>query len=263
MIAVKRLTAIIDGGAPMRLENAFTVPAPVERAWNVLLDVERVAPCLPGAALDGGDGTGFSGSMTVKLGPVTSRYRGTVRIEHADAAARHAVLQAQARDARAGTASATISAWLEPLGGDGTRVRVATDIHLGGPAAQFGRGVMQDVSGELMRQFADCLAQELGGDGAASTEPASAPAVAAMTTAIAYEETRVGRLPLGRAGDAALAAAAESAAGGPGRAARARPSTDVLDLGAASRGAIVKRAVPAAIALGAAAAIAIWLGRRR
>ena len=246
----------------MRLENAFTVPAPVERAWAALLDMERVAPCLPGAALDGGDGTEFSGSMTVKLGPVTSRYRGTVRIEHADAAARHAVLRAQASDARAGTASATISTWLEQLG-DGTRVRVATDIQLGGPAAQFGRGVMQDVSGKLMRQFADCLAQELGGDGAAVTEPASAPAVAAMTTAIAYEETRVGRLPLGPAGDAALAAAAEGAAAHPGRAARARPSADVLDLGAASRGAIVKRAVPAAIALGAAAAIAIWLGRRR
>src|SRR5829696_6466146 len=86
----------------MRLENAFTVPAPVERAWAALLDMERVAPCLPGAALDGGDGTEFSGSMTVKLGPVTSRYRGTVRIEHADAAARHAVLRAQASDARAG-----------------------------------------------------------------------------------------------------------------------------------------------------------------
>jgi len=246
----------------MRLENAFTVPAPVERAWAALLDMERVAPCLPGAALDGGDGTEFSGSMTVKLGPVTSRYRGTVRIEHADAAARHAVLRAQASDARAGTASATISTWLEQLG-DGTRVRVATDIQLSGPAAQFGRGVMQDVSGKLMRQFADCLAQELGGDGAAVTEPASAPAVAAMTTAIAYEETRVGRLPLGPAGDAALAAAAEGAAARPGRAARARPAADVLDLGAASRGAIVKRAVPAAIALGAAAAIAIWLRRRR
>src|SRR5215207_9107120 len=239
---------MIYGGAPMRLENAFTVPAPVGRVWTALLDVERVAPCLPGAALDAGDGTDFSGSMTVKLGPVTSRYRGTVRIEHADEAARHAVLQAQARDARAGTASATISTWLEPLG-DGTRVRVATDIRLGGPAAQFGRGVMQDVSGELMRQFADCLAQELGGAGASASGPVAGPAAGpAVTTAIAYEETRVGRLPLGPAGDAALAAAAETEARGPGRAARARPSADVLDLGAASRGAIVKRAVPAAIA---------------
>jgi uncharacterized protein len=253
---------MIYGGAPMRLENAFTVPAPVERAWAALLDVERVAPCLPGAALDGGDGTKFSGSMTVKLGPVTSRYHGTIRIEHADTTARHAVLRAQARDARAGTASATISTDLEPVG-DGTRVRVATEIQLGGPAAQFGRGVLQDVSRTLMRQFADCLAEELGGAGATAAEAGPGPAVAAPTTAIAYEETRVGRLPLGPAGDAALAAAAERAPAGPGRPVRARPSPDVLDLGAASRGAILKRALPAAIALGAAAAIAIWLGRRR
>jgi carbon monoxide dehydrogenase subunit G len=253
---------MIYGGAPMRLENAFTVPAPVERAWAALLDVERVAPCLPGAALEGGDGTEFSGSMTVRLGPVTSRYRGTVRIEHADAAARHAVLRAQARDARAGTASATISTWLAPAG-DGTHVRVATEIQVGGPAAQFGRGVMQDVSEKLMRRFADCLAEELGGEGAVAEAAGPAPAVSATTTAIAYEETRVGRLPLGPAGDAALAAAAERAPAGPGRPDRARPSPDVLDLGAASRGAILRRALPAAIALGAAAAIAVWLGRRR
>src|ERR687897_97329 len=104
---------MIYGGPPMRLENAFTVPAPVERAWAALLDVERVAPCLPGAALEGGDGTEYSGSMTV-------------------------------------------SAWLAPAD-DGTHVRVATEIQVGGPAAQFGRGVMQDVSEKLMRQFADCL----------------------------------------------------------------------------------------------------------
>src|SRR5215218_5290237 len=153
MIAVKRLTAIIDGGAPMRLENAFTVPAPVERAWAALLDVERVAPCLPGAALDDGDGTEFSGTMTIKLGPVTSRYRGTVRIEEADAEARRAVLRAQGRDARGnGTAAATITTRLEPIA-EGTRVRVETDLAVSGPAAQFGRGVMQDVSGKLMGEF--------------------------------------------------------------------------------------------------------------
>jgi uncharacterized protein len=245
----------------MRLENAFTVPAPVDQAWSVLLDVERVAPCLPGAALDGGDGTEFTGTMTIKLGPVTSRYGGTVRIEQADAAARRAVLRARARDARGdGTASATISTQLEP-DGNGTRVRVVTDMQLSGPAAQFGRGVMQDVSGKLMRQFADCLAEEIGegaprsAAGAPVTRSAAAPQPA--MTGIAYEETRVGRLPLGPAGDAAIAAAAQLPQ------ARERRAADVLDLGAASRGAILRRAVPVAAVLAAAAVIAIRLGRRR
>jgi carbon monoxide dehydrogenase subunit G len=254
----------------MRLENAFTVPAPVEQAWSVLLDVERVAPCLPGAALDGRDGAAFAGTMTIKLGPVTSRYRGTVEIEQADEGARRAVLRARASDARAGTASATISTALEPAG-QGTRVSVVTELQLSGPAAQFGRGVMQDVSGKLMREFADCLAEELGVDGAPAASGASAgPALGAVpagATAIAYEDTRVGRLPLGPAGDAAIAAGAErgaAGAGGPeaGRAVRARRSAEVLDLGAASRGAVVKRLAPL-VALAAAAALAIRIGRRR
>ena len=138
----------------MKLAHDFTVHAPPAQAWDVLLDVERVAPCLPGAALDGGDGTEYAGTMTIKLGPVTTRYQGTVRIEEADAAARRAVLRAQARDARGdGTAAATITTQLEEVP-EGTRVRVETDLAISGPAAQFGRGVMQDVSGRLMGEFA-------------------------------------------------------------------------------------------------------------
>jgi uncharacterized protein len=247
----------------MRLENAFSVPAPVEQAWGVLLDVERVAPCLPGAALQGGDGTEFSGTMTVKLGPVTTRYQGTVRIEEADSAARRAVLRARARDADgAGTAAATITTLLAP-DGDGTRVEVVTDMMLSGPAAQFGRGVMQDVSGKLMREFAACLAEEMG----AAAPPAADDVQARGTGATGapapapagpdYEDTPVGPLPVGPAGDAALAAAAV-------RAARARPrrSADVLDLGAASRAAVAKRLVPALAALAALGAALVWRRRR-
>ncbi len=269
----------------MRLENAFTVPAPVDQAWSVLLDVERVAPCLPGAALEGGDGTTYSGTMTIKLGPVKSRYHGTVEIAEADVDARRAVLRASARDARAGTAAATITTELTPEG-DGTRVQVATDLQLGGPAAQFGRGVMQDVSGRLMQAFAECLAEELGvASGAAVTGgAAAATSAAAASSAIAYEDTRVGRLPLGPAGDAALAAAEPGAAGragadgvaivGGGEAAsaggseaggasRARRSAEVLDLGAASRAAVLKRVAPVAALGVAAAAAAVVLRRRR
>lgn len=216
----------------MKLENEFTVPAPVERAWEVLLDVERVAPCLPGAALTGSEGDEHQGTMTIRIGPITTRYQGTVRIEEADEAARRAVMRAQARDSRGqGTAAATITSTMEPVA-DGTRVRVETDMRVTGPAAQFGRGVMQDVSAKLMGRFADCLAEEMGGE--------SAPVTA--TTARRPAATP----PPGPAGDSAEAAAR-------------RPSEEVLDLGAASREAVLKRVVPAAVG---AAALLLLLWRR-
>jgi uncharacterized protein len=213
----------------MKLENEFTVPAPLEQAWAVLLDVERVAPCLPGASVEpGGEEGEYAGTMTIKIGPITSRYKGTVKIERADEDARVAVMRAQAKDARGqGTASATITSSMEPVS-DGTRVRVETDMRVTGPAAQFGRGVMQDVSAKLMRQFADCLAREMsaapaGVNGAA---PEAGPEVAPEA---ASEPTQ--------------AAAPEPTAptnGGP----QERKAPDVLDLGEASREALLKRAVP-------------------
>src|SRR4051812_7506159 len=164
----------------MKLENEFTVPASVEQAWAVLLDVERVAPCLPGASVEpaGEDGE-YAGSMTIKIGPITSRYKGTVKIERADEEARVAVMRAQAKDARGqGTASATITSSMQEVA-EGTRVTVETDMRVTGPAAQFGRGVMQDVSAKLMKRFADCLAEELSGgaDGGAPAQeqPAAEP----------------------------------------------------------------------------------------
>jgi uncharacterized protein len=166
----------------MKLENEFTVPAPVERAWEVLLDVERVAPCLPGAAIEGSEGDEYKGTMTIKVGPITAKYNGTVKIEDADESARRAVMRAQARDARGqGTAAATITSTMEEVEG-GTRVHVETDMRVTGPAAQFGRGVMQDVSAKLMGRFADCLAEQMAGAPAAAQAgdgdgraPAAAP----------------------------------------------------------------------------------------
>ena len=146
----------------MKLQNEFTVPAPVERAWEFMLDVERVAPCLPGAAIEASGGDEHAGTMAIKIGPITSRYRGTVRVLEADEAGRRAVMRAQAKDERGqGTAAATITSTLEEVAG-GTRVRVETEMQVSGPAAQFGRGVMQDVSAKLMRRFAECLADEIG-----------------------------------------------------------------------------------------------------
>ena len=237
----------------MKLSNEFTVPAPVEQAFAVLLDVERVAPCLPGAALDGGDGDTFTGTMKLKLGPIVSQYKGSVRITEADASQHRAVLRAEAQDARSsGTAAATITTVMRPVG-EGTRVSVETDLRVSGPAAQFGRGVMQDVSGKLMRQFADCLAAEMGGAGAVMEGARAADAAA--TAVLGYQRTRVGRLPIGPAADAALAAATTN---GTARV-RERRAAEVLDLGAASRGAVLKRVVPAgAAALAAIAAIIVW-----
>jgi carbon monoxide dehydrogenase subunit G len=281
----------------MKLRNQFTVPAPVEQAWDVLLDLERVAPCLPGAQLQGGDGREFHGTMAVKIGPVTSRYEGVVRIETADADTRRAVMRAQARDARgAGTAAATISTSMDRAD-RGTVVAVETDLQISGPAAQFGRGVMQEVSAKLMSRFADCLAEEMGAGDAATqagtlganeatpAEALSGPGVTSGATpetvdwaaaAIApaptrpggYDETPVGRLPTGPAADAALAAAAATAAGGAGAAGRAparraRPAAEVLDLAEISRAAILKRALPVAAVIAAGVAALVVLRARR
>ena len=224
----------------MKLENEFTVPAPVEQAWAVLLDVERVAPCLPGAAIEGEEGDAHAGTMTVKIGPITTRYKGTVKIEEADEDARRAVMRAQARDSRGqGTAAATITSTMEEVEG-GTRVRVETDMRVTGPAAQFGRGVMQDVSAKLMGRFADCLAEQMSGG------PAE-PAPAATTDAVG-PRTPAAQPPPGPAGDSAEAAVPP------------RPTEDVLDLGGASREAVLKRVVPVAAAM---TLLVLLLWRRR
>jgi carbon monoxide dehydrogenase subunit G len=223
----------------MKLENEFTVPAPVEAAWSVLLDVERVAPCLPGAALEGSEGDEHKGTMTIKIGPITARYTGTVKIEEADETAHRAVMRAHARDSRGqGTAAATITSTMDEVEG-GTRVHVETDMRITGPAAQFGRGVMQDVSAKLMGRFADCLAEEIG-SGAASTAPAAGDSEAARPEP-----------PPGPAGDSAEAAAHAPAP---------RRAEEVLDLGEASRAAVLKRIAPVAATM---ALLIVWLGIRR
>jgi carbon monoxide dehydrogenase subunit G len=252
----------------MKLENEFTVPAPVETAWDVMLDVERVAPCLPGAALEGGEDGEYQGTMTIKIGPITTRYTGTVKIEEADEAARRAVMRAQARDSRGqGTAAATITSTMLEVEG-GTRVHVETDMRVTGPAAQFGRGVMQDVSAKLMGRFADCLAEEIAGGAPAPPAAQEAggavtreePAVAPTAPPAAPGARVVGPLnpaaepPPGPAGESAEAAAA------PAPAARSRRSEEVLDLGEASRDAVLKRVAPVAATM---ALLIVVLGIRR
>lgn len=162
----------------MRLDHSFTVPVPVDEAWGVLLDVPRVAPCMPGATLTDFDGDEFTGTVKVKVGPIVLTYSGKGRFVERDEAARRVVVEASGRDTRAaGTASATVTATLKPEG-DSTQVEVATDLSVTGKPAQFGRGMLADVGGRLVGQFADCLATELA---APPPPPAEDVAVAPET----------------------------------------------------------------------------------
>ncbi|WP_248963639.1 SRPBCC family protein [Sphaerisporangium perillae] len=151
----------------MRIDNEFTVGVPIDQAWAVLTDIEGIAPCMPGAQLTGVDGDVYSGKVKVKVGPVTAEYAGTVRFVEKDDAAHRAVLDAKGRDSRgAGTAAAVISAQLRADGGR-TVVTVGTDLKISGKIAQFGSGMIKEISGKLLGQFVDCLEGKL-----AATTPA-------------------------------------------------------------------------------------------
>ncbi|MCY7373030.1 MAG: SRPBCC family protein, partial [Spirochaetaceae bacterium] len=150
----------------MQLEHEFTVPVPVAAAWDVLLDVERIAPCMPGATVESFDGETIVGRVKVKVGPIQVTYAGTARFVEKDVAGRRAVIDASAKEARGvGTAKATITALLHDEGASSTRVTVTTDLAITGKPAQFGRGVMAEVGNKILGRFADCLAGELGSGG--------------------------------------------------------------------------------------------------
>ncbi len=141
----------------MELTNEFRVGTEVGKAWEVLTDVERIAPCLPGAELREIEGDEYRGVVKVKVGPITAEYKGAARFVELDAEGHKAVLRAEGRETRGqGNASATITAQLEP-DGEGTRVSVLTDLSISGKVAQFGRGVLADVSGKILGQFVENL----------------------------------------------------------------------------------------------------------
>ena len=147
----------------MKLEQSFTVEAPLERVWEALIDVQRVAPCLPGAEItDAGDDGTYRGTFTVKLGPTTAAYRGELRMESVDEATRSVTMDAKGQDKRGqGSAKATIVSVMREEGG-ATRVDVETDFTITGRLARFGRGGMiKDISNRLLRDFSDCLARTI------------------------------------------------------------------------------------------------------
>lgn len=149
----------------MELNNEFRVGVSVPEAWKVLTDVERIAPMLPGAQLQEIEGDEYRGVVKVKVGPITAQYKGAATFVERDEAAGKVVLKATGRDTRGqGNASATITATMTP-DGDGTKVTVATDLTVTGKVAQFGRGVLAEVSAKLIGQFVDALEADLASGG--------------------------------------------------------------------------------------------------
>ncbi len=168
----------------MELTNDFRVALPVEEAWAVLTDLERIAPCMPGAQLQEIEGDEYRGIVKVKVGPITAQYKGAATFVDRDDAKHVAVLRAEGRETRGqGNANATITATLAPAG-DATAVSLVTDLTITGRVAQFGRGVLADVSAKLLGQFVESLEQTvLAGEPVAAEAPTAEPATEPEPTA--------------------------------------------------------------------------------
>ena len=163
----------------MQLDHRFTVKVPVDRAWAVLTDVERIAPCLPGAQLTGVDGDAYTGHVKVKVGPIVAQFAGRATFVQRDDAAHMAVLRGEGRDTGGkGSASATITASLSDAGNGETECTVRTDLTISGKVAQFGRGALADVSDKLLAQFVANLDALIAADpdgGSPSTDAPGRP----------------------------------------------------------------------------------------
>jgi carbon monoxide dehydrogenase subunit G len=162
----------------MNIQDEFRVDVPVGEAWGVLTDIERIAPCMPGAQLQEVEGDEFRGIVKVKVGPITAQYKGAARFTEKDEANHRAVIRAEGRDTRGqGNASATVTAALVP-DASGTRVTIDSDVTITGKVAQFGRGVIGDVSSKLLAQFVDNLERDVLSGSNAQSDASAAPAEA-------------------------------------------------------------------------------------
>jgi carbon monoxide dehydrogenase subunit G len=211
----------------------------------VLLDLERIAPCLPGAQLTEVEGDEYRGTVKIKVGPITAQYKGVAKIEEADEANRKVVLQAEGRDTRGqGNASATVTATLVPEG-DATTVNIDTDLNITGKVAQFGRGVMADVSSKLLGQFADNLQRDV-----LTGSPSEAPT----------DATTVPTTGTGSPVDAGFASTGEPSAGPRKIESREAEPIDLMD---AAGGSVGKRLVPILAGLVVVLAIRSIFKRRK
>ena len=224
----------------MRIDNSFTVGLPAEDAWKVLLDVERIAPCMPGAELQEITDDEYRGVVKVKLGAITAQYKGAVRFAEVDEAGRRIVLRAEGRETRGqGNASATVTATLRPAGDGRTEVAIETDLTISGKIAQFGRGVMADVSSKLLDQFATCLESTI----LAGEAPAPAPSPGATVTTAEIVADELADVAVD---DPERAAQFVEAVAPKARTIESKPAEPV-DLLAVAGGSVAERAVPAAI----------------
>ena len=212
----------------MELTNEFTVDRPVDETWNVLTDVERIAPALPGAQLQEIEGDEYRGIVKVKVGPITAQYKGKATFVEKDDANHKAVLKAEGRDTKGqGNASALITATLD-ADGTGTKVKVHTDLTVTGKVAQFGRGIMADVSTKLLNQFVENLETTvLAGDGGEAAKPDVPVAMAAA--------------------EPEPAAAPKAPDAGPQIRRLDHPEAEPVDLVDAAGASVAKRVVPVAI----------------
>lgn len=182
----------------MEIENEFDVPAPVEHVWAYLLDVERVAPCMPGAELtEVVDDHTWKGKVNMKLGPVSLAFAGTVTMQERDDQAKRIVLAAKGMEQKGkGAANASVTSWLEQ--GDGvTNVKMRADIHLTGTVAQLSRGLLPEVSRKLTQQFADCLLQSMQAAEVQATESADIAAAVAAPVEPSARAEPIGGIRLG------------------------------------------------------------------
>jgi carbon monoxide dehydrogenase subunit G len=237
----------------MEMDHSFTVPVPPDRAWDVLLDVERIAPCMPGATVDDFDGEVVTGRIKVKVGPVSLTYRGTAKFTERDPDAKVMLLEASGKETRgAGTASATVRASLEPeSGGQATEVSMHTTMNVTGRPAQFGRGVMVEVGGKLVEQFASNLSKLIAGDGG-EDGAAAADGGSAVSATVTAETPVTGP---GSTQPSATIPAAKTPSAPP-----AQADADSINLVKLVGPALLKRVVPIAVAV---AGLALLVRRLR
>jgi carbon monoxide dehydrogenase subunit G len=229
----------------MELKQDFTVNAPIDKAWETLTDVERIAPCLPGAQLQEVEGDVYRGVVKVKVGPITAQFKGQATFVERDDSGHRAVLKAEGRDtAGKGNASALITARLEPLDAELTKVNVDTDLTITGKVAQFGRGALADVSDKLLKQFVSNLETTVLSDSAAGGDGASGGDGAA--TGASTEPAATTTEPAGAATDSPGATTANGATTARQVAARPAEPIDLLETAGVP---VLKRVLPVVIGL--------------
>ncbi len=241
----------------MELTNEFHVPIGIDRAWAVLTDIELIAPCMPGAALEEIEGDEFRGGVKIKVGPITAQYKGKATFLERDAVKHKAVLRAEGRDTKGqGNANATITAQLN-ASGTGTDVKVTTDLTVTGRVAQFGRGVLADVSAKLLGQFVDCLEHNV----LAKPETVIAEVAAAGAAVSGSGASVVSAADAASADATATDAGSSSAPTEPVKPAVRKiqyEPTKPVDLLEAAGSPVLKRAAPAAAVL----LLLVWLLKR-